>query len=107
MNVNSELDNNGQCRISIVGDMTIYHAMQLKQGLLAPLAQCQEMEVDLSHVGEIDAVGLQVLVVLKREAEKLCKSLRFIGHSRGVLELMDLCDLGGFFGDPVLLSSKA
>ena len=107
MNVNSTLDNGGQCRLSIEGDMTIYHAMQLKEELLAPLPQCSEMEVDLSKVGEIDSVGLQVLVVLKREAEKLGKSLHFIGHSRAVLELMDLCNLGGFFGDPVLIHSKA
>jgi anti-sigma B factor antagonist len=107
MNVKSKLDKNGQCHLSIEGDMTIYRAMELKAELLAPLEDCQEMEIDLSCVGEIDTVGLQVLVVLKREADALGKALRFIGHSQAVLELMDLCDLGSFFGDPVLISVKA
>jgi len=108
MKVNSKLDKKkGQCHLSIEGEMTIYHAMKLKEELLSPLVDCQEMEIDLSGVGEIDMVGLQVLVVLKREAETLGKLLRFIGHSQSVLELMDLCDLGGFFGDQVLIRSKA
>ncbi len=106
MKVNQKLDDDGHIRIAIEGDMTIYHAMTLKESLIAPLEHCQEMEVNLSGVGECDTVGLQVLVVLKREADKLGKPLRFIGHSRNMLELMDLCNLGGFFGDPVLISSK-
>ncbi len=107
MNVNAQFGLDGQCRVSIVGDMTVYHAMRLKNELLASLAQCSGMEVDLARVGEIDPIGLQVMVVLKREADALGKTLRFVGHSRAVRALMDSCNVTGFFGDPLLTGSKA
>ena len=41
----------------------------------------------------------------KREAATRGKTLRFAHHSAPVLDLLDLCDLSGFFGDPVVILS--
>ncbi len=100
-NVNTNHQQNG--RIVIEGELTIYTALELKDKLLAGLAATEELELDLSGVGEFDAAGLQLLVMIKQEAAALGKVLRFTGHSQVVLDLLDLSGLAGFFGDPLLI----
>lgn len=97
---------NEPCRFAVEGEMTIYTALELKDKLLAPLAQCADLEVDLAGVSEIDSAGLQLLVMLKQEAKSQNKNLTISGHSPAVLEIFDLCQLEGFFGDPVLIISQ-
>ena len=89
--------------IVISGELTIYTALELKDTLLAGLATTDDLELDLSEVGEIDAAGLQLLVMIKQEAALLGKVIRFTGHSPVVVELLDLSGLAGFFGDPLLM----
>ena len=93
-------------RIVIEDELTIYTALELKDKLLAGLSAAEELELDLSAVGEFDAAGLQLLVMIKQEAAALGKVLRFTGHSAVVLELLDLSGLAGFFGDPLLIVHK-
>lgn len=99
---NSEL----HCRCTIDGEMTIYRAAELKSLLMEKIAHHQEIEVDLSGVSEIDTAGLQLLVLAKREAASQRKQLRFDRHSRAVMDILDLADLAGFFGDPVVITSQ-
>lgn len=87
----------------IDGDLTIYTAKNLKDQLLADLSAHQELELDLSQVDEIDAAGLQLLVMLKQQANHSGKTLRMTGHSPVVVELMALSGLDSFFGDPLLM----
>jgi anti-sigma B factor antagonist len=94
------------CRCSIDGEMTIYRAAELKNLLMEKIARHQEIEVDLSGVSEIDTAGLQLLVLAKREAASQRKQLRFDRHSRAVMDMLDLADLAGFFGDPVVITSQ-
>ncbi len=99
--------NEGHCRYRIEGEMTIFRAAELKNELLDNISQHGEVEVDLSGVTEIDTSGLQLMVMAKVEAELKNRDLRFTGHSRPVLEILDMCDLAAFFGDPVVISSQA
>ncbi len=89
--------------IVISGELTIYTALELKDTLLTGLSTTDDLELDLSAVGEIDAAGLQLLVMIKQEATLLGKVIRFTGHSPVVVELLDLSGLAGFFGDPLLM----
>lgn len=98
--------NDKQCRIAVDGEMTIYTAMELKLELLPPLTKYKELEIDLAGVSEIDTSGLQLLVLAKTEARILEKSLRITSHSPAVRELLGLCDLESFFGDPILIPSQ-
>ena len=91
------------CRFAIEGEMTIYNALELKDRLLTHLDQCPHMEIDLSGVSEIDSAGLQLLVMAKNEVTARGKTLSISGHSPAVLEVLDICNLEGFFGDPVLI----
>jgi chemotaxis protein histidine kinase CheA len=49
-------------QVGVSRALTIYHAAQQEEALLAPLAQAEALKVDLSQVAEIDSAGLQLLV---------------------------------------------
>jgi len=97
---------NSSCHWLIEGEMTIYNAMELKGALLAPFDQCADLEIDLAGVTEIDSAGMQLLILAKNEARARGKNVLLSGHSPAVLEVLDLCKLEGFFGDPVLVKSR-
>jgi anti-sigma B factor antagonist len=94
-------------RVVLDGEVTIYRAGELKEQLLGELASHSELEFDLSAVEEIDGSGLQLLILLKQEAGRLQRSVKFSGHSQAVLDVLDLCDLGGYFGDPLVIPSPS
>jgi anti-sigma B factor antagonist len=87
--------------LAVSGEMTIYTAGELKDKLVSPLEKGAGLEVDLSGVNEIDTAGLQLLVLVKTEAAARDKKATFVGHSQPVADIIDLCGLDGFFGDPV------
>jgi anti-sigma B factor antagonist len=87
--------------------MTIYHAAELKPALFDALARSDAIELDLSAVSELDTSGVQLLMLLKREAVAAGKSLTLTGHSPAVLEVFEILGLGGWFGDPQLLPAGA
>jgi anti-anti-sigma factor len=93
-------------RVVIDGELSIYTVLDLKDKLLKGLSAGDKLELDLSGVGEIDGAGLQLLVMIKKEAAALGKTLNFTGHSPVVLDLLDLSGLVGFFGDPLLIVCK-
>lgn len=95
-----------RCRIAIDGEMNIYTAAEMKPALLEPFAGADEVEVSLEGVSEIDTAGVQLLITAKREASALNKSLRLVGHSQPVVDVFELCNLSGFFGDPLVIRSR-
>ncbi len=106
MSGNEKTDGNA-VQFAIAGEMTIFRAAELKAAMLAEIAQAQEIEIDLSRVTEIDSAGVQLMVAAKLEAILRGKELRFSGHSKPVTDMLDLCDLGSFFGDQIVISSQA
>ena len=54
--------------LSLSEDLTIYHALEQKTRLLEALAECEELELDLLQVCEIDSAGLQLLILLNIDA---------------------------------------
>ena len=57
-------------RLTLTEDLTIYHALDQKNALLDALAACDELELDLMPVSEMDTAGLQLLILLKKEAQR-------------------------------------
>ena len=94
------------CRLAIEGEMTIYQAVDQKTALLKPLEGCREMELDLAAVTELDSAGLQLLLVLKREAEAEGKPLRLVNHSQAVFEVLELLNMEQHFGDPMVIPAE-
>jgi anti-sigma B factor antagonist len=81
-------------RLSIVGELTIYRAAELKQTLLETLDQHRAIELDLSQVSEFDCAGLQLLLFAKRTALARRASLSLVEHSPPVREVFALLQLG-------------
>ena len=103
VNIENEIIN-----VSLSGDLTIYEAESIRKGIMdAVFANGQKLEINLSSIDEIDTCGMQVLMLAKRESEKIGKELILKSHSPAVLELMDVFHLAEYFGDPLLISNKA
>jgi anti-sigma B factor antagonist len=95
-----------QHKTTIKEDMNIYNASAQKDMLLKALNGCQELDIDLSQVSEMDTAGFQILLLTKREALKANKSVRLTGHSKAVTELIDLYNIAGYFGDPMVIPAE-
>jgi anti-sigma B factor antagonist len=92
--------------LSLVEDLTIYHALELKQTLLDALSATSDLELNLSQVGEMDTAGLQLLILLKKEAQRAGKSVRIVAHSQAVSAVIDFCNLAAEFGDPLIIPAR-
>jgi anti-anti-sigma factor len=93
-------------RLAITDDLTIYHALALKQQLLSALEDADIVELDLAQVAEIDSAGLQLLILAKRESDRQGKQLSIVAHSPEVRQTIDFCNLAAFFGDPVIITAQ-
>jgi len=87
----------------VTNDLTIYHALELKPTLLDALANTQELELNLSQVSEMDTAGLQLLILLKKEAQRAGKCVRIVAHSQAVSSVIDFCNMAAEFGDPLVI----
>lgn len=94
-------------KFSIEGELTIFKAQELLAIIMPIIISNSEIEIDLSGVTEVDASGMQLMVSTKLEALLQGKTLRYVGHSKPILEMLDLCALGAFFGDQVVMASKS
>ncbi len=91
--------------LAIEGELTIFTAAEQKPKLLKFLNKGKQLEVNLAGVTEIDTAGLQLLILVKREAARAGKILSFVMHSNVVLETLELADLISAFGDQVMLTN--
>ena len=90
-------------RLAVESDLTIYTAEAMKQRLCAAIEAAADLELDLSQVGEMDSAGFQLLVMAKREAQRLAHTLRIVAHSPAVREVIEFYNMAAFFGDPVFI----
>lgn len=96
----------GTTRLTADGDLTIYHAAEIKQFLIDGVRASKVLELDLSRVGEIDTAGIQLLALAKRESLTLDHVLRIVGHSLAVHEVIEFFNLVAFFGDPLVIPAS-
>lgn len=89
-------------RLRIEGEFTIFRAMELKPVLFA---EPPVTEVDLSAVSEFDSAGLQLLMLAKRTAQAQGRAFHLTGHSEAVIDVFELLNVGGYFGDPLVMNS--
>lgn len=89
--------------LAISEELTIYHALEQKQYLLAVLAESDALDLDLSQVPKMDTAGLQLLILLKKEALRAGKRVRIVAHSQAVSSVIDFCNMAAEFGDPLVI----
>ena len=87
----------------VTDDLTIYHALEQKPVLLDALATTNELELNLAQVSEMDTAGLQLLILLKKEAQRAGKCVRIVAHSQAVSSVIDFCNMAAEFGDPLVI----
>ena len=97
---------NNATRVTVNGDLTIYQAAEIKQCLIDGIRTGDELELDLSHVNEIDTAGFQLLALVKRESLALDHGLRIVGHSPAVREVIEFFNMVAFFGDPLVIPAN-
>lgn len=93
----------GAAHLILDGPMTIYNAGEIKAQLMNGLSVATIVELDLSHVNEMDTAGFQLLVMAKRESQRQGHTLRIIAHSPAVREVIDFYNMDAFFGDPMVI----
>jgi anti-sigma B factor antagonist len=94
----THLKNDQHCLISISGALTI-NSVNLTQTTLLDLLQTEEqISIDLSEINDIDSAGLQLLISLKNFSTAQKIALQFTGHSRCMLDIIDLYKLENELG---------
>jgi anti-sigma B factor antagonist len=79
--------------IRLDGELTVQVAAEYKGLLLNALADRDEVILELSGINELDTAGLQLLLLIKREAGQLGKAVRLTEPSPAVLEVLALARL--------------
>jgi anti-anti-sigma factor len=92
-----------RCTLQVEQEMSIYTAMTLKEPLLEPLTTSREIELDLARVTEMDTSGVQLLLLLHREAMRREVVLRIVGMSATVREALALYGLLSWFSTTEVL----
>ncbi|WP_343583792.1 STAS domain-containing protein [Herbaspirillum sp.] len=91
-------EQNGNLLLAFNGGLTIFQAAERKPELLHILSQASRaLSLDLSGVDEIDTAGIQLLLLLKREAERSGLQLEVAACSPAVLAAFDLLQLHSMF----------
>lgn len=101
--INIKKKRTGLCEVELEGELTIYEAAALKQELFEKISNCKGVSINLSNVSELDTSCFQILLAAKRECEKNEVEFTMNSHSPAVLDVMELFNMGGYFGDPLVV----
>ena len=93
----------GAVHLILDGAMTIYNAAEVKAQIMNGLQTAGIVELDLSHVSEMDTAGFQLLVLAKRESGRAGQTFRIVAHSPAVREVIDFYNMDAYFGDPMII----
>jgi len=87
----------GHLLLLVSGGFTIFQAAEYKPQLMGVLDNADDMlELDMSACDELDTAGLQLLLLLRREAIAQYKQLLLVGAGpavQNVLSMLQLQDL--------------
>lgn len=93
----SEQKNLGCSQVVISGAMTIFTARAWRDELLTAAEAPGDVELDLSAVSDIDAAGIELLVLLRLEAAVADRGFHVRTISGRVREAFEFCRLMSFF----------
>ncbi len=98
----------GHFLLLVSGGFTIFEAAEYKPQLLGALDNADDvLELDLSGCDELDTSGLQLLLLLRREAAAQYKQLRLVSASPAVRNVLNMLQLQDFMhAEPASLSTS-
>jgi anti-sigma B factor antagonist len=88
----------GSTSLRLSGELTIYHAGDLKQALLPLAEQAGAWALDLSGVTDIDSAGIQVLLAARRTLAARGAMLRLTARSATAHAAFALYGMAHAFG---------
>ena len=93
--------------IRVTGDMTVYTASQIKQPLVHAVADGPaDIQLDLSGVSDFDTAGVQLLLMVHREALVRGRNLKFATPSSIVREVLTLFGALGLLMDASIVEGR-
>lgn len=87
----------GVCQMTISGDLKIYDAIKTKEEVLKDFSSFRELKLDVSQIEELDASGLQLLILLRKEAKLQQMRFELVAASTPVMKLLELYRLRDWF----------
>jgi len=98
MHLEHQLLPDGGATLRLSGELTIYHAADLKQALLPLAADAGAWTLDLSGVTDIDSAGIQVLLAARRTLAARGAALRLTACGAAAHAALSLYDMADAFG---------
>jgi anti-sigma B factor antagonist len=92
--------------LHIAGELTVYHAAETAQQLLARIGEAPALAIDLDGVTEFDSAGIQVLLVAHRAAVAAGGTLQLLRPSRPVLDVIETFALSELLTAPVAVAAE-
>ncbi len=93
----TETIRDGHTVLCMSGELTIFDVASVKDGFIQYVQDYAYLEVDLSDVVAIDTAGLQLLILIKKEAKRKSHTLFFKHHSREIKEIASFLHMELFF----------
>jgi anti-sigma B factor antagonist len=87
----------GKVCLALSGEMTVFHVAENMEILLHYVGLHPYLIVDVSELTDLDMAGLQLLMLLKKESEKISCRIFFKHHSQVVLHIAALLHMETFF----------
>jgi anti-sigma B factor antagonist len=86
--------------IRVTGEMTVYTAGQIKQSLVdAVTASAARVRLDLSGVSDFDTAGVQLVLLVHREALASDRHFQLVAESNIVRDVLTLFGAFGMLKD--------
>ena len=96
----------GDSALLLQGELDIYAVLEARDQLGQALRDHDALLLNLSGLEGLDTAGVQLLVWLKGESARLGKQLVLFAHSPAVVEVFDLLQVAGLFGDTILIAPR-
>ncbi len=82
--------NSNTVSMTLDGELSIYNAIDLKNAIFKNFKKNHALELDLSNIAKIDTAGYQLMLAVKKEADKSKKVVIMNNPSVEVGEIFDL-----------------
>ena len=87
----------GKAVLGAPAELNIYHAAAFRDALIAAFNSGADVEIDLAQTGEMDAAGLQLLLLAHRESAAHGRALTLRAPSEAVQDVLGLCNVASWF----------
>lgn len=97
MQLHHEIGPDGTGLLRLAGELTIYHAAELRTALLPLAGGACALVLDLSGVSDVDSAGLQLLLALRRTLAAQGATLHLAGCDGAAADALALYGMADAF----------